>query len=477
MSVVLAASLSTGCAALQPTKARAEVSDMVATRVGVDDAISLEVVKDSRERVQARVAELLEHPLSLDDALRLALLNNRRFQAKLEALGIAQADLVEAGLLENPVIAGDFVISSLGNGFGGGLSLSQSLLSVFLIPAKRRIAKARLGQTVVQVGQQALVLSRDVKLAYVGVQAAAARLEIQRGLTQAAEVSDELSARQFEAGNIAPLDRELFAAAFDEARLALADAELELVVAREQLNRELGLWGGDLAWTLAHSLAEIPASEATLSDLEQRGIRDRLDLSAARFEVASMQAAIRLRRAGVVPQLEAGVEARNEVGDDVGHEWVIGPSLSLELPIFNPGHADFARLQATLRQAQHYAQGLAIDARSEIRVGRERLVTARRKVEYYRGTVLPRVESIVALSLERYNGMQIGTYQLLEARADLFRSRREYVDALTEYWEARGELELAIGGDLTRDNSAPGPVLDDGAPRGSSVRVRDLGSM
>lgn len=447
-AVILTAPLSLGCASVHPTEARAEVGELIAARVGIDAAISERVAKDSREQVQARVAQIVAASLTLDGALRVSLLNNRWFQAELEQLGIAQADLVEAGLLENPVISGDFMISSLGNGFGGGLSLSQSLLSVLLIPAKRRIAKGRLQQAVVHVGQAALTLSRDVKLAYVHVQAATAQLEIQRGLTQAAEVSDELARLQLDAGNTTPLERELFAAAFDEARIELADAELELVVAREQLTRLLGLWGDDVAWTLAAPLAELPEVEPSLGDLEQRGVRDRLDLSAARFEVESMQAAIELRRAGVIPQLEAGVDARNEVGDDIGHEWVIGPSLALELPIFNPGHADFARLQAALRQTQHRAQGLAIEARSEIRVRREQLITARRKVEYYQTTVLPRMASILGLTLERYNGMQIGTYELLDARSDLFRSRHEYVEALAEYWAARGELELAIGGEL-----------------------------
>ena len=102
-------------------------------------------------------------------------------------------------------------------------------------------------------------------------------------------------------------------------------------------------------------------------------------------------------------------------------------SQCVELPIFSPGHADFARHQASLRQAQYLSQSMAIDARSEIRVGRERLLAARRKVEYYISTVLPRNEAIVQLSLEQYNGVQIGTFQLLDARAELLRRGPERV--------------------------------------------------
>jgi cobalt-zinc-cadmium efflux system outer membrane protein len=40
--------------------------------------------------------------LELDEALRLAPLNNRHLQAEFAALGVARADLVQAGLLRNP---------------------------------------------------------------------------------------------------------------------------------------------------------------------------------------------------------------------------------------------------------------------------------------------------------------------------------------------------------------------------------------
>ncbi len=446
--MLTASTLLAGCAGVEPTQARRDVDGLLDERQGLAELIPEAQDEESRARVRQRVAELVAEPITLERALQIALLNNRELRAVLEDLGVAQADLVEAGLLENPMIAGDLVSSTAGNGLGGGLSLSQSLLSAFLIPAKRRIAKARLAYAVVMVGQHSLGLVRDVKVAYLDVQAALAGLQLQRTLAQTAEVGDELARRQHDAGNITMLDRQLFAAALDHARIELADAELEVTVAREQLTRLLGLWGKDSAWTLAAPMAELPEQEASLATLEQEGIANRLDLSAARFEVESMQYALELRRRGFVPQLEAGIEARNEVGNDAGHEWVLGPSLSLELPIFNPGHADFARLRAYLRQAQHRLEEASIGARSEIRVRREQLVAARRKVEYLRDTVLPRTQSIVKLTLEQYNAMLLGTYQLLETRADQLEERRHYVEALHDYWVARSELELATGGRL-----------------------------
>ncbi|MCH9679957.1 MAG: TolC family protein [Deltaproteobacteria bacterium] len=437
-----------GCASTKPTAASNDVADAIAQRSGLADVIDSDPEQRGGERVRERVAQLLAEPLTLDRALEVAMLNNRGLLATLENLGVAQADLVQAGLLDNPVVGGDLVVSTVGNGFGGGLALSQSLLSAFLIPAQRRLAKARLQVAVVQVTDAALALVRDVKVAHAELLGSMASCDIHRTLVQTAEVADELAQRQRDAGNLAEIDRELFASALDEARLDLAEHELHIVEARERFNRLLGLWGDQVDWVPAGSLAEPSPTEAPLDDLEQAGVGQRLDISAARYQVESMERALELRRRGVVPAIEAGVEARNEVGDDLGHEWVVGPSLSIELPLFDPGHADFARLRAQLRQAQHQLQQTAINARSHIRVHRQRLITARRRVDYMRDVVLPRRQTITARALERYNGMLIGAYDLFDIRAEEVMAQQHYVEALRDYWVARAELERAVGGRL-----------------------------
>jgi hypothetical protein len=50
---------------------------------------------------QAR-GELLAKPLSVDDAVQVALLNNRGLQADFQELGITEAEVVQAGRLPNP---------------------------------------------------------------------------------------------------------------------------------------------------------------------------------------------------------------------------------------------------------------------------------------------------------------------------------------------------------------------------------------
>src|SRR5574343_1301951 len=72
------------------------------TRERLDKDVKWARSDADRSALQARVAELLANPLTADDAIQLALYNNRGLQAAFFDLGIGEAELVQAGRLPNP---------------------------------------------------------------------------------------------------------------------------------------------------------------------------------------------------------------------------------------------------------------------------------------------------------------------------------------------------------------------------------------
>jgi cobalt-zinc-cadmium efflux system outer membrane protein len=106
-AVALAALILAGCASVPREAGFNDVERSVAERTGVKQvrwnqggAADAEVAKE--------VASLLDSELTLDSAVQIALLNNRNLQATYEELAIAQADLVQAGLLQNPIFEAGF---------------------------------------------------------------------------------------------------------------------------------------------------------------------------------------------------------------------------------------------------------------------------------------------------------------------------------------------------------------------------------
>ena len=72
------------------------------TRERLDKDVKWARSDAERTTLQTRVGELLAKPLMADDAIKLALYNNRGLQAAFFDLGISEAELVQAGRLPNP---------------------------------------------------------------------------------------------------------------------------------------------------------------------------------------------------------------------------------------------------------------------------------------------------------------------------------------------------------------------------------------
>jgi cobalt-zinc-cadmium efflux system outer membrane protein len=255
----------------------------------------------------------------------------------------------------------------------------------------------------------------------------------------------ELAQRLHFAGNISDLQLATENAHFEQSRLELARSETALLDAREQLTRIMGLWGEQTDWRLPERLPDVPSDEFLLEQLESMAIENRLDLAAERKAVEALAQAL-----GItidwrwVGQIEVGVSTERETD----RTWVTGPSLAIELPIFNQRQADIARLEAQLRRSQKRLTAQAIEIRSEVRSLRNRLIMQRNMVDHYRRTVLPLREQIVDLTLKNYNYMLIGAFDLLMAKQQEFEAYQKYLEAIRDYWIIRADMQRSLGGRL-----------------------------
>lgn len=414
---------------------------------------------ESDRLVAARIAELLERPLTVGVATEIGLLNNPSLQATYERLGVAQADLVQAGLLRNPSL-------SLGISFpvGGAAatyelegSLLQDFLDLFMIPLRKRFARIEFASVKLEVAAAVLEQAAMLRRAFYTVQSGQQIVAIRRTFVAMAQAATDLRQRQFDAGNVNEVELVSEKNAYAQAKIDLARAELELLVSQKALDRELGVWGGRVAWTIADGLPDPQPQEWPLDHVESFALSHRLDMQAARTRLGSFAAALTLTGAGVIGGLEAGGQAHRDA--DAGTR-LVGPSLRLELPIFDQRQAARARLHAQLRQAQQNLDALAIRVRTEVREARDRLLANRALVEFFQQTALPLRQRELALTQLQYNAMQIGLFQLLTTKQRQVNAQREYLESLRDYWLARTDLERAAGSPLPPPAAPPS-----GAPK------------
>ncbi len=139
-----------GCASLSPDGGFGGVSEEVRSRTGMDSAWAR--TDGERSAIEARVAELLrKRPLGADDAVQVAILNNRGLQASFAELGMAEADMVQAGRLPNPHFS--MFRAKLGHEYKIEQALTFNLFSLVTTPLaleieKRRFARAQMGVAV-----------------------------------------------------------------------------------------------------------------------------------------------------------------------------------------------------------------------------------------------------------------------------------------------------------------------------------------
>lgn len=451
-----------GCASVSVDEAFEPVQTTVSERTGQE--VQWGGTLHPESEIDAVIEELLRDGLSEDEAVRIALLNNRGLRAVYGELGIAQADLVQAGLLENPVFSATLQWTP-SNERLWTLGIVEDFMSIFTIPLRKRLAETSLERTQYEVAGQVVDLIAETRHACVQLQSDLKRLDLWRTAYEATDASAEMARRLREKGNITALNAQREQALHERVKLRLAASEGAVVMDRERLNRLMGLWNERTAWTFAEALPEVPMEPFDMSDIERRAVKTSLDLRTAYLGVegAAQQAGLS-KVLSILPVLELGGEFEQAEGGSLAlvrdpdtneleleeregsRVWEIGPTAAFPLPIFDQGQARRAAARVRLQQAWDAYTATAIDLRSQARALRERLTLARQTAVYQRDVVLPLQHRITQQTQLRYNGMLVGVFELLATRREELQAGQDYLDALQAYWAARIDMDRLLAG-------------------------------
>jgi outer membrane protein, heavy metal efflux system len=412
---------------------------------------------EDREAAEA-VTALLGRDLIAEEAVQIALLNNRRLQAVYEDLGVAQAEMVQAGLLLNPVFTGSIRFGSGGHVKNIELSVAQEFINIFMIPLRKKMAEKKKEAVRVRVAAAVLDSALAVKTAFYRLQGSEQELELLSLSLQAAEASFGMAERLHRAGNITDLQFSREQADHGQALLDVQAMESVVLKYREQLNLLMGLWGARTEWKYAPRLPDLPEADPDLEQVETRAVTASLDLELALRELET--SAQKLGLTGVtsmLPTLEAGLKGEREEG-----RWSLGPSLALPLPLFDQGMPSRSAAEGELRKRWENYYALAVEVRSGARNFRNRVVLARQRAEYQEKVMVPLYRRITEQTLLMYNAMQVGVFDLLRAKRRELEMERRSVRELQKYWIARAELEQLLSGRLraARPDTSTSPLVD-----------------
>jgi outer membrane protein TolC len=435
---IAAAMLLGGCVSVAPDGGFGAVTDMTKARSG--NEVRIVRTEADAAALAGTIRATLKQPLGPDEAVRIALLNNPDLQATYWKVGIAQADLAQAGRLPNPALG--FRRTEGGGEIEIERSLTVSLVKALTAPLATRIEARRFEQARLEVAAAIERHAAETRRAWYEAVAAKQGVDYARLVNSSAEASAELSARMTQAGNASKLDLAREQAFHAEASAGVARATRQALAAREKLARLMGLWGENAAYTLPERLPELPAAPAELENVERLALEQRLDVQAAKSEAAATAAALGLTRTTrFINALDLGYVGTGKTGEPAKS----GYEITLELPLFDWGSARVARAEGLYMQAVNHVAQVAVDARSEARESYLGYRTAYDLARHYRDQVIPLRKKISDETLLRYNGMLASSFELLADAREQASAVNAYIDALKEFWIAHTGLEAALG--------------------------------
>ncbi|MES2609198.1 MAG: TolC family protein [Pseudomonadota bacterium] len=440
------AALLTGCASVSPDGLRGDVQALTQGRTGIADAALPTADPAARDKARQAIDGWLAQPLTQDAAVRIALLHNPGLQARLAALGVADAERVQAITLPNP----QFSIARLTNSHEREIerTLAFSLLDLVTLPWRMERQAERMQVATLQAAQDVVALAADTRRAWLRAVAAEQVAATHERMVEAAEAGAELARRMARVGNFSRLQHAREQAVLQEANAQRARARLAAATAREQLSRSMGLWGTQAQYRLAGQLPALPATALPADGIEATALSERLDVQAARRQFDTEARQQGWARAGAVfGDIGIAYQRNTATERESGHrETTRGWELDVPLPLFDWGGAARTRAQARVEQSAATLQDTAVRARSEVRSAWLTYRTALDLARQQRDEVVPLRQLIAGETTLRYNGMLASVWELLAEARTSTEAVAGAIEAQRDFWLAETDLQLALTG-------------------------------
>lgn len=441
-SLPLGLALAAGCASVDPRPDFVAAADEVRAATGAQELFD----PTAPERTRDDAANALADGLGLEEATRLALLDNRRLQAGFLSLGVARAEYVQAGLLENPSLSLAFLLPESGGRVRWNADLLGSVAEIWRIPARQALARAGIEERILELSRFAGELVADARVAYFESVAARESAAVAQANLELARRAAAGVHRQVEGGTATRTDEALAQSLVLAAELAFQRTQREEASSLRRLAALLSLDDDLLGTTLTDPLPDPIATTLERETLAESSVRSRSDVRASERAVAAAEARAgfeRRRRFG----LDAGLSAERPEGGGPT-DLLAGPAASLELPIFDQNQARIRAAEFEVAQRRKEHEALVTEVRQAVRAAVDRASIAAQSALFARERLAPQAADAVASAEKAYALGDTTVLTLLQAQRTALDARRAQVEAALEAALARVELERAAGAPL-----------------------------
>lgn len=469
----------TGCQGWQKPepdeKHLAEINTLFKDRYS-DALDTLKLIKTNPRESVAGVSGTL----TSDQAVQLALTHNLSLVAASESLPIAQANLVQAGLLPNPTFAqtGAFYFPLFGGHAAAtafDIFLSESINEFWTTPHKVAVAKAQRFQAGIDLSTQAFNLAQQTQQQYQQLAYLSRDGALQRRIAGTYKQAVDEATAMLKAGMVTRSDFNRAVIAYEDNLRQAHHYDTQYLGAARQMNWLMGVQSA-VEWKLPSSiqgppnvLTELPNQER----LEDLAVKYRLDLLRADFDRKIAEVSVKLAQLGYIPNITLGFDANR----DNTKNWTGGPAFSTSIPLFDPGIVAVWTAKYQQEQTERTYVTLTGQCRQDVRNALNALQVAAEDVIFSRDITIPQEEENIKQALLSFQKGNSQFDDYLNAVREYVGVLQGYEDEIQAYNQAVIGLETAVGLSFRRivDLSAGAPQKSATGADVPKIKINPLG--
>ncbi|MCH7950858.1 MAG: TolC family protein [Candidatus Dadabacteria bacterium] len=391
--------------------------------------------------------------LTIDQAVDIAIRENRDLIAARIQIEEARGRLKQAGLYPNPELESDFGIDTIFANDGErsfSIGINQPIPLSGRIGAQKKVASVDIKRTHADLTNIQRILARDVRLSFIELLTIEKQLKLQETLIN---LNSELLKgidMGIKEGLASQQDLNAVAIALQQAR-----QEKEVLIAQRKsnilkINNLLGkqptfnfIPQGELAYEAVNDLNNYNIETA---------FAQRPDLKFAKLDVELAEADLKLAKALRFEDIKAGVFYGNDrlvldspVGRLTDSDQLIGFKVTVPLPIFDRKQGLVAEAQAREKRAEENVEALKLTISQEVSDALNRVTTLSDLLETYQTGILKTAEDNVILVEDGFKQGLVAIVDVIQSRQQFAALTSSYINTVRNYYVSLNDLQISTG--------------------------------
>ena len=396
-------------------------------------------------------------PISLNEAIQIALENNLDYKSGKLNIDIAKNNIKSANRLQNPGIYTFWNFGKSGHGNPQQIGITQTI-EIAKRSHRKKLAQAKLKLTDNDILYMAFRLKTDVKIAYIETLGAKTKFHTLKEQEQLLQTLLDIAKKRVEAGASAEIDVLQAKIALNQMTTTINNAKTEIDVANINFNKVLNvpneqyeIEGNFLTDSNITSDFKTPPLNINLPDTQtvvNNYLERRFDIQIVKnnIEVAEKNLINVVRQRVPDIELEGGYGFQSKGMSDDGtfqNGGYIGANL-VNIPVLYSFSPEIKNAKLELEQAQLNYDSTKNKAAKDIQAKYEKFLTSRKNLNYYNETLLKESAEFIRLSKRSYEVGKSNLTTLIVMEQNYRDIILGYSDTLAQYYTDWLEFLLSI---------------------------------